>query len=981
MNGTATRAPSRTSTEVARGLRALVTLVALVAGVPAALWMIDGSPVPEHWPGAADLWSILASPDDGTFFLDMLIFAGWVGWATFAMSVLVEVPAAMRGVVAPSLPGLGAQQRLVASLVTAITAMVPASQLAAATAPAPPVGNELLDEFAAPDRPAGGNVPAPPGRPQPSPEPSTPTAHVVVAGETLWEIAAQELGDPSFRHEIFDASTTTVQPDGRRLTDPDAIVPGWTLTIPAAGHLETANEKGMPDTGGELLETGVASQEPRTTGLAAGAASSGAGAASPGAGAVSPDTDAAHADTGAPTLDLGAAHPESSVNGHDGELRAGLRSDCQPTGEGISPGGAPPGGDPAPDDDVRSEAFTRTAGVGAVLAAGLVSLVAVQRALWQRRRRPGDRFLAPSAADQALETRLRHVAADDDVAFIDRTLRTLAMRLDEQRRPLPSLRAARWTGAALELYLAMPAQPVAPFVAGGNDLRWIATLGSRELLDAAAGRRRAPYPSLVSVGHDEEGSLLLVNLEHLGVLSITGPAEVTEPMVTAIAADLATSSWSEGVMLSIVGGLSRRSIEALETGRVRQVTDVEQFFDELTTRASAARRSPEVLLVAEPLAAEQQQRLETVVRQTAAGGQAPRQPVAVVVVGTQVSSGWSLRASGSLADPAAVLEPPGLTIRPQLLDVNTTQGVANLIRNASRGPYDKAAAGRPRPVSTVDGAGEVAASRPVATGDGPSEAATPRQPPHHGSELTAAPARAALPRLIMLGPVEVANAPELAEPNKLGQLTELAVFIALNPGCDVAAVDEAIWPGAIVTKTTRKTAVSKLRRWLGANADGLPLLPRTEGRYTFDSAVRSDWQDWCELLPEGPERAPTEALQEALSLVRGRPLSGRGRRKYAWADHHVQEMIMAIVDAAHELGTRFLAAGQPREALRPILLGLSVEPAVELLWRDRLKAEASLGDREVLRSSVAKLRGLAEDLGGGLDDETEELIEHLIPGR
>jgi hypothetical protein len=254
-------------------------------------------------------------------------------------------------------------------------------------------------------------------------------------------------------------------------------------------------------------------------------------------------------------------------------------------------------------------------------------------------------------------------------------------------------------------------------------------------------------------------------------------------------------------------------------------------------------------------------------------------------------------------------------------------------------------------------------------------------PSARGSLSPAATSAAATPRLIMLGPVAVVDAPELAEPNKLGQLTELAMFIALNPGCDVAAINEAIWPGAIVTETTRKTAISKLRRWFGVNADGRPLLPKPEGRYAFDSTLRSDWQDWCALLPDGPQRADVEDLRKALALVRGRPLSGRGRRKYAWADHHVQEMIMAIVDASHELGTRLLDAGQPRDALRPILLGLSVEPAVELLWRDRLRAEASLGDRDLLRSSVAKLRSLAEEVGGGLDDETEQLIEYLMGGR
>ncbi|RIQ20364.1 hypothetical protein DY240_18325 [Jiangella rhizosphaerae] len=232
----------------------------------------------------------------------------------------------------------------------------------------------------------------------------------------------------------------------------------------------------------------------------------------------------------------------------------------------------------------------------------------------------------------------------------------------------------------------------------------------------------------------------------------------------------------------------------------------------------------------------------------------------------------------------------------------------------------------------------------------------------------------------MLGPVEVQNAAELGEQTKLGQLTELAMFIALNPGCDSTAIDEAIWPGSAVTKTTRGTAVSKLRRWLGTDAAGSPLLPRSDSGYMLRPGVRSDWDDWCDLLPDGPARATTADLRAALELVRGRPFSGRGRRRYAWADHLAQEMIASIVDASHELALRALVDGDPWEALRAALVGLSVEPGVELLWRDRLKAEAVLGDRGRLLDTIEKLRATADDLGGDLEPETEALIQQLGAG-
>ena len=52
------------------------------------------------------------------------------------------------------------------------------------------------------------------------------------AGDTLWDIAEDHLGKGSRYPEIAAASAGIVQHDGARLTDPDLIRPGWTLTVP-----------------------------------------------------------------------------------------------------------------------------------------------------------------------------------------------------------------------------------------------------------------------------------------------------------------------------------------------------------------------------------------------------------------------------------------------------------------------------------------------------------------------------------------------------------------------------------------------------------------------------------------------------------------------------------------------------------------------------------------------------------------------------
>jgi hypothetical protein len=57
-------------------------------------------------------------------------------------------------------------------------------------------------------------------------------AYLVRPGDTLWSIARSQLGDPRRWPEIAELSTSMRQPGGLRLTDPDLVLPGWSLRLP-----------------------------------------------------------------------------------------------------------------------------------------------------------------------------------------------------------------------------------------------------------------------------------------------------------------------------------------------------------------------------------------------------------------------------------------------------------------------------------------------------------------------------------------------------------------------------------------------------------------------------------------------------------------------------------------------------------------------------------------------------------------------------
>ncbi|MBT2439956.1 LysM peptidoglycan-binding domain-containing protein [Streptomyces sp. ISL-36] len=244
------------------------------------------------------------------------------------------------------------------------------------------------------------------------------------------------------------------------------------------------------------------------------------------------------------------------------------------------------------------------------------------------------------------------------------------------------------------------------------------------------------------------------------------------------------------------------------------------------------------------------------------------------------------------------------------------------------------------------------------------------------------------PAVLLLGPISIEGASGRIDSNRLTAATELVTFLALNPGVDHHAIDDALWPGRLVNKQMRNAVISRTRSWLGKDADGQAHLPRVQdtgdSRYRLGPAVTCDWTRFQRFARTGLARHDEDgdlALRRALALVRGRPFTGIDPQRYAWAEPAIQEMVSAVVDVAYELSGRCREADDIPSALWAARRGLLAAEESEMLHRQIFLAHHAADDIDALREAAARLTRINEQLLGGVDMEAEtaELLRNLLP--
>lgn len=967
------------------GLGATLLILLLVVGTPLLLVAIGATPWHES---LSDLRTLLTSPDDGTLALLVIGVVAWVAWAVMALSIFVEMLSALRGVSAPRLPGLALPQGFAGRLVAMATLLfavaptvapvfapqpahgsppVEAPRLVAMPEGAPPQAVQQAAPAVAdpePDMPTveytvrrgdslwkiaqkqlgdpmrfreivALNADALPGEPSfidpglilrlPSDATKDDEAYVVEPGDTLWDIAEDELGDGERYPEIFEASRDTVQPDGQHLTNPDLIRPGWELTIPGA----------VVDP--PVVEPPVVDDPP---------------VVEPAGKHVGPDPG----ETTTPTT---------------------------PTAE---PGDSPVASatDDADEKEAASWVLPGLVGGGALLAGAVLAALRAHRRTQQRYRRPGFMVEPPPPEVRAVE-RTATVAgapAAEVIVQLDRLLRHLAASTGEQ----PKLAAVEVGKQSVTLHLAEPADLPEPW--SGAETRWSAELDSpvtdEDVLPpypllASIGQGADGHLWLLDL--ERLGSVTLTGdpghalalARHLAAELALSPwaviATVDTIDVASELADLDTLRLRvhpaddtvflnrlhhdlardqedghgdpEPFRVLLVAGDRSNEVHSLvdlvqhQTSRsgfsVVSIGDAEpgDLAIELTSDGRLRVQKMDLDLLAAGLTAEEATATAAIVDLT-------RESPVVPMPREEEATGWR-----ALADQAGALLPELTEIRPA-----GEAGSDSLLPEAPQ-RYEAVAS------TTSDDVAMLAPLVPEQT-----RRAVEETDPELDVDLaewhdSASP----LPKLQLLGPVTVTapNEPPEAVTERRAYFTELVTYLALHPaGVSSRLVRDAFG----ISQSRARTDLGSIREWFGISARSeQPHLPaattspahaaRGVGGYQLHD-VLVDFDLFRRLRVRAQARGADGMadLGTALELVTGEPFTALRSPGWSWLldDERVHETAMlAVVDVAHIVATDAFSRGDLERARYAAEIGCRAAPYDEVCRLDLAKVAEAEG--------------------------------------
>jgi hypothetical protein len=537
---------------LASGLGALAALACLVLGVPLALTLVVGWPLPHGVPSVGEIGSALSGQTiDQAVLVKGLAVLCWLAWGQFVACVGAEIAGWRRGRGARHVPLAGSLQPLVAQLL--MTAAILVHLFPRPTSASPPIrvittpAVHVVETSAPPQVAAA--APAAPA--------DTAITYVVKPRDDLWRLAERHLGAGHRWRELFTLNEGRPQPNGDALRRPNLIRPGWVLAFPADAVELTADE---PPPGPDPARTTPVPVEPATLEMAAEAATEACSQI------ITPNAVSALPQPTAPPSAPASPEPEHSTpqrQGHD------------PSSETASPAGTPQGG--APGVMVGLVAAS-------LVATGLVATIDRLRRAQQRRRPRGRQIRMPAAEVVPTEIAARRAAAGSSADRLDLALRAFSRCAANRRGGLPRVSTVQVGDAGIEILLTAALDaPAEPFtIRAGGQVWTLPPDVAQEDLVQAAGDVGAPIPALASIGA-LGSSAVLIDLEAVGTTALTGDPDTVRHAFRSLVLELATSAWADTLDLVVVAD----DPDALGTiDRVRVVASIDHVLAEIEATAA-----------------------------------------------------------------------------------------------------------------------------------------------------------------------------------------------------------------------------------------------------------------------------------------------------------------------------------------------------------------------------------------------------------
>jgi nucleoid-associated protein YgaU len=1025
----------RTATVLRAVLAALVLLV-LVAGVPLLLVVTVGNPIPDDWN-----WN---SPLTNDAVLGVLAGVAWVFWAQLLVCVLIEFVAEIRIATGRSadwlsrVPGtFSGQQLLARTLVQAVVAVGLTSTAASAAVPVWPAHAEV-STVPAPDLELA-HTPVPGPATQVESRSTAPTSRapresststvVVAKGDTLWSIAEAHLGSGERWREIAELNEGHVMSAGSRFHDSGTILPGWELLVPAPakGEDEVVTVR-RGDSLWEIAEEeyGDGAEWPRIF-VANRAVIVDPDEIYPGQSLQVPGTPATRVPTKqapqAQPVDPGDPTGRPPSAGHQLPEEPKVEPTPQPTTGPVPPRvdehvQAHAEGTAEPEETVPSNLIDEATiarallGGGGLLAAGMLAVYATRRLTQSRNRRSGR--VAPHVAPQlvAEEKALRAVgsSAGRSAAFFDAVLRELAQLAETCGIPLPEAAAARIDADRLELHLA-EAAAVAPdpwLVSPDGSVWSVPSTHQPHATD-----RLSPYPTMITLGDDDQGGTWFVDLEAAGVVQVAGDRETAADVVRFVTAELALNPWMDADIVRVTGiagelaPLNHGRLYPDDQPRVEELVKVARRMADSADGSQGTVLESRVLdggadawvpqvVVADiadigdgsraAFGVETRELLDEMERSTS------RTSAALVCLTAESldrrAVTLSARADGNLVTPWAVLRANRISaveasVLTAMFDDAETEGDEPIPSgtgvDGEPGDTDLAGALVGDLTEQRCGTGDPRSVLPrpdthylesAATTAEDLQALAPAVPPSETSRAMAADSSldadlgewldsaSTRPKLRVLGPIELHAAGEKSKEveSRPAYFAELAAYLSSHPEGVTpsrAAADFGLQHNSLHTR------LGSLRKWLGTK-DGsddwyLPEARRVRGQAVYRvEGLLCDADLFRRLRARGEARGPEgiEDLHRALELVAGRPFDQQRATGYGWlVDTPVDQYLTAgVVDVAHVVATHALAEGRPSVALWAAERAIAAAPSEDKPRLDLARARQAMGeDAEVER--------------------------------